>query len=98
MGWRVLFSERCQHLVDGRIPDVDQHVRVRESLHRVTSLITLLNLGQCPIHDLPSVVLLQNFLVSDGRDTVIIVFKPACLPIWLDKSKIVPAVQVAGVH
>lgn len=92
----ILLSKWCQHLVDTRLADVYQHVRVREPFHR-SDLIPLQRLRNA-VQRLTTVVLLKHLPVCDRRDAVIVELQPAGLAVRLDKCKVMTAMEVAGVH
>lgn len=96
MSRSVLLGKGCENFVDGGFSDIHQHVRIRESLH-CPDLIALLWCRQT-IKGLSAIVFLKHFLVSDWSHSVIVEFEPSGIPIRLDESKVMSAMQISGMH
>lgn len=97
MSRRVLVLPWCKDFVDRTLTDVHQHVCVRETLHR-TNLSALHRWDRAAVHDLATIVLFENFPISDGGDAVVVELQPPCLAVRLDESKVMAAVEITGVH
>ena len=96
MGWGILLPKRRQHFVVQALANVHQHVRVREALHRA-HLVALHGRDQS-VQWLTTVVLLENFAVSDGCHTIVVELQPSRLPVGLDECEVMTAMQVTRVH
>ena len=95
--WRcIFFLERCQYLVDRCLADVYQHVSVREALHSA-DLIALQRLWNA-VQGFATIVLLQHFTISHRSHTIVVKLEPSRVAIWLNQSKVVPAIHVTRMH
>lgn len=97
----VRLAEGEEHLVEIALADVDEHVRIGEALGRASGVAGGVGVrvggrvGQA--RDLAAVVVLEDLLVRDGRDSVIVVLEPLAVLLGFDESEVVAAVEVAGV-
>lgn len=92
----VFFLERCQDLVNGSLTNINQHVRVRESLHR-PDLITLHWRCQS-IQWLATIVLLEDFTISDWGHAIIVKLQPPCFAVRLDECEVMATMKITGMH
>lgn len=91
----VLLGEGWQHLIDLALADINQHVRIREPLHR-PCLISLKS-GHNAVQCLATIVLFQYFTVSHRRHPIVVELEPSSLVIRLDESEVVTAVEITRV-
>ena len=96
MGRCVLFSEGRQNLVDCHIPDVHQHVCIREAFHS-TNLLALCRRGQA-IQNFTAVVLLKHLPVRNRGYTIVVELQPSRLAVRFNEGEIVTPVQISGVY
>jgi hypothetical protein len=94
--WRCdLIIPRRQHKIRLRLTDIDQHIRIREPLHR--AYLSTLRGGQSTMQRLATKVLFRHLLIRHRCHAVVIELEPARLPVGLDVRKVVTAVQVTRV-
>jgi hypothetical protein len=96
MCWCILFLEWWQYVIRECLPDVYQHVRVREPLHR-SNLIPLQRRRNA-IEDFAAVILLKDLAVCHRRDPVIVELEPPASGIRFDTSEVMSAMEIPGVN
>jgi hypothetical protein len=100
----VLRRDGRKDLVDAACANVDQHVRVGESLHRALHLrlgggLSVRLLSWVTVRrdgTLAAEVVLEDFAIRDGDDAVIVEAEPASVGRRLDENEVVTAVNVTG--
>ena len=93
----ISLGEWCEDIVNSALADVHQHVRIREALDGSELLIPRLDRG-IPVGRFATIVIFKDLLVRHGSNAIIIILEPFSLPIRLDKSKVVSAMQIARVN
>lgn len=78
----IIRSERFQNVIHSLVPNVNQHVRVGEALHR-PGLLPLVGSNQTVVH-VTTIVVLGDLLVSDRDDPIVIVLEPPSVLLGLD--------------
>lgn len=92
----VTLCKGSQHCVKLCFPYINQHVGVGE-LFESSSLSSLMRRDKTVQH-VSAIIVFQDLLVCDGRNSVIIKFVPATILFRFDESEIVAAVKITRVH
>jgi hypothetical protein len=93
---RIIRSEWLQHVVNGLVPNVNQHVRIGEAFHR-SRLLSLIGRDETVAH-VPTIVVLGDLLVRDRDHAVVIVLEPPSVFLWFDQRKVMAPVQISGMY
>lgn len=91
----VVFSEWCENFIDSRLPNVYQHVSIGKPFHG--SHLIALRWRQKTIQSLSTIILLEDFFIGHGCNSIIVKLQPPSIPIGLDESEIVATMQVSRV-
>lgn len=94
----IVLGERLENVVDRTLPDVDEHVGVGEPLGRSSRVVVVPRLVSSWRRQLSSVVVLENFFVGNGSDSVVVVLEPLAILLGLDQSEIVTPVKISSVN
>jgi hypothetical protein len=92
----IIRSERFQNVIHSLVPNVNQHVRVGEALHR-PGLLSLVGSNQTVVH-VTTIVVLGDLLVGDRDDPIVIVLEPPSVLLGLDQGEVMASVQIPRMH